>query len=244
MPRIYLSPSTQEGNMYVTGGSEEFYANLIADAMVRYLQSSGVQYTRNTKDMTAASSIAQSNSGNYDLHLAIHTNAAPEGQYGDYRGIDVYYSPGSILGRRGADIFVRNLKKIYPVPSDVRALPTTEIGEVTQTRAPAIFLELGYHDNVEDAEWIKNNIDAIGRNLALSVAEYFGIPLVDPQAPRRARVDISSGTLNLRNRPNLNSRILASMPNGANLTVLGAWRDWYVVNYEGIVGYAAKRYIS
>ena len=122
MPRIYLSPSTQEGNMYVTGGSEEYYANLIADAMVRYLQSSGVQYTRNTKDMTAASSIAQSNSGNYDLHLAIHTNAAPEGQYGEYRGIDVYYSPVSTLGRRGADIFVRNLKKIYPVPGDVRAL--------------------------------------------------------------------------------------------------------------------------
>ena len=97
---------------------------------------------------------------------------------------------------------------------------------------------------MDDAEWIKNNIDAIGRNLALSVTEYFGIPLAEPQAPRRARVNISSGTLNLRNRPNLNSRILASMPNGANLTVLGAWRDWYVVNYEGIVGYAAKRYIS
>ena len=230
--------------MYVTGGSEEYYANLIADAMVGYLQSSGVQYTRNTKDMTAASSIAQSNSGNYDLHLAIHTNAAPEGQYGQYRGIDVYYSPVSTLGRRGADIFVRNLKKIYPVPSDVRALSTTQIGEVTQTRAPAVFLELGYHDNVEDAEWIKNNIQAIGENLALSVTEYFGIPFVEPQTPRRARVSISSGTLNLRSRPNLNSRILASMPNGANLTVLGAWRDWYVVNYEGIVGYAAKRYIS
>ena len=230
--------------MYVTGGSEEYYANLIADAMVEYLQSSGVQYTRNTKDMTAASSIAQSNSGNYDLHLAIHTNAAPEGLYGTYRGIDVYYSPVSTLGRRGADIFVRNLKKIYPVPSDVRAVSTTEIGEVTQTRAPAVFLELGYHDNVQDAEWIKNNIQAIGENLALSVTEYFGIPFVEPQAPRRARVSISSGTLNLRSRPNLNSRILASMANGANLTILGAWRDWYVVNYQGIVGYAARRYIS
>ncbi len=230
--------------MYVTGGSEEYYANLIADAMVGYLMSSGVQYTRNTKDMTAASSIAQSNSGNYDLHLAIHTNAAPEGQYGQYRGIDVYYSPVSTLGRRGADIFVRNLKRIYPVPSDVRALSTTQIGEVTQTRAPAVFLELGYHDNVEDAEWIKNNIQAIGENLALSVTEYFGIPLVEPQSPRRARVSISSGTLNLRSRPDLNSRILASIPNGANLTILGAWRDRYVVNYEGIVGYAARRYIS
>ncbi len=244
MPRIYLSPSTQENNTYVIGGSEEYYANLIADAMIKYLQSSGVQYTRNTKDMTAASSIAQSNSGNYDLHLAIHTNAAPEGMYGTYRGIDVYYSPVSPLGRKGAEIFVRNLKNIYPVPSDVRALSTTEIGEVTQTRAPAVFLELGYHDNVSDAEWIRDNIENIARNLVLSVTEYFGIPFVEPMEPRMGRVSISSGTLNLRSRPNLGARVIASMPNGATLTILGVWRDWYVVNYRGIVGYAFRRYIS
>ena len=28
MPRIYLSPSTQENNLYVSGGSEEYYMNL------------------------------------------------------------------------------------------------------------------------------------------------------------------------------------------------------------------------
>ena len=31
MPCIYLSPSTQEGNRYVTGGTEEYYMNLLAD---------------------------------------------------------------------------------------------------------------------------------------------------------------------------------------------------------------------
>ena len=45
MPIIYLSPSTQENNIYVTGGSEEYYANLIADDMVPYLRSSGIQYS-------------------------------------------------------------------------------------------------------------------------------------------------------------------------------------------------------
>ena len=33
MPFIYLSPSTQEFNQYVTGGNEEQYMNLSADAM-------------------------------------------------------------------------------------------------------------------------------------------------------------------------------------------------------------------
>ena len=244
LPTIYLSPSTQEGNIYVTGGSEEYYANLIADAMVPYLRSSGIQYTRNTKDMTAASSIAQSNRGVYDLHLAIHTNAAPEGQYGLYRGIDVYYAPQSRLGRAAAEIFARNLKSIYPRPNDVRALPTTMIGEVTRTKAPAVFLELGYHDNEEDANWITSNIESIARNLVVSLTEYFGIPFVEPISPRRGVVRVSSGTLNLRSRPNVNSRILASMPNGAALTIVGQWRDWDVVNYQGIVGYALSRYVD
>ena len=34
MPTVYLSPSTQEYNPYITGaGSEEYFMNLIADAM-------------------------------------------------------------------------------------------------------------------------------------------------------------------------------------------------------------------
>ena len=43
MPIIYLSPSTQEWNQYVTGsGSEEYNMNLLADALVPYLLSNGI----------------------------------------------------------------------------------------------------------------------------------------------------------------------------------------------------------
>ena len=37
MPTIYLSPSTQEFNPYNGGGNEEYYMNLIADAMEEML---------------------------------------------------------------------------------------------------------------------------------------------------------------------------------------------------------------
>ena len=70
MPRIYLSPSTQEYNIYRSGdGSEEYYMNLIADAMIPYLDATGIEYTRNSPADSVSSIIAQSNSGNYDLHL-------------------------------------------------------------------------------------------------------------------------------------------------------------------------------
>ena len=55
MPIIYLSPSTQEYNEYVNGlGNEEEWMNRLADAMEPMLFASGIQYTRNTPDMTAA----------------------------------------------------------------------------------------------------------------------------------------------------------------------------------------------
>jgi N-acetylmuramoyl-L-alanine amidase len=103
MPTIYLSPSTQEFNIYSGGGSEEYYMNLLADAMEPYLAASGIQFVRNTPEMTAASSIAASNSGNYDFHLALHSNASGSGN-GNVRGAEFYYYPTSSGGKRFADI--------------------------------------------------------------------------------------------------------------------------------------------
>lgn len=95
MPIIYLSPSTQENNQFVTGGTEEQYMNLLADKLVPYLDASGIRYVRNTPEMTAVSSIAASNAGRYDLHLALHSNAAPPGRYGSARGSLVFYYPAA-----------------------------------------------------------------------------------------------------------------------------------------------------
>ena len=82
MPSVYLSPSLQEYNPYIDGGNEEYYMNLIADAMEPYLRASGIDFRRNDPDMTLSQAIADSNKGNHDLHLAIHSNAAPEGSAG------------------------------------------------------------------------------------------------------------------------------------------------------------------
>lgn len=243
MPVIYLSPSTQEGNYYVTGGTEEQYMNQLADAMVPYLDASGIRYTRNTPEMTAVSSIAASNAGNYDLHLALHSNAAPDDRYGSAQGSIVFYYPGSPRGQRAAGIIADGLKAIYPIPNLVRAEGTTTIGEVRLVRAPSVFLELAYHDNVNDANWITQNIPAIARNLVLSLTEYFGIPFFERQENRPGTVDISFGVLNVRARPDRSAPILARAPKGAPLLIRNRYNDWYLVEYGKVVGYAAEDYV-
>ena len=243
MPRIYLSPSTQEFNFFYGGGTEEYYMNLIADAMIPYLRSSGIQYTRNTPEMTAASSIAASNSGTYGLHVALHSNAAPEDAPGSRQGGEVFYSPGSIAGRRAAEIIAKNLRDIYP--GSVVTLPTTRLGEVRKTRAPSVLIEFAYHDNPEDAQWIRDNINELAQNVVLSLTEYFGIPFIYPQPPEIGEVEVSSGSyLNIRSRPDYEAEVIAHAPNGAQLTVMGEWQGWYVVNYNGVIGYASAEYID
>ncbi|MCQ2478191.1 MAG: N-acetylmuramoyl-L-alanine amidase [Clostridia bacterium] len=179
MPKIYLSPSTQEFNPYVIGGNEEYYMNLIADAMEPYLYASGIEFTRNTPEMTAASSIAASNAGNYDFHLALHSNATASGN-GTTRGSEVYYYPTSVNGKRAAEIFANNLETIYPLPDKVKTVPTTSLGEIKRTKAPAILIEYAYHDNPEDAAWIRDNINQIAQNTVLSLTDYFAIPFRMP----------------------------------------------------------------
>ena len=245
MPIIYLSPSTQEWNEYVTGsGSEEYNMNLLADALVPYLVSNGIQYTRNSPDMTAASSIRQANAGYYDFYLALHSNAAPEGRYGEERGIIAFYYPGSTEGQRGAELIAEELRRIYPLPQKVTTRATTTLGEVRLSRAPAVLMEIGYHDNWSDATWVEGHMDAIAQQLALALARFFDLPFIFPMDPVGGTVAVSYGTLNLRDRPSPDGTIIANMPSGAAVTVYGEWQGWYVVHYGDLVGYAAAAYID
>jgi len=243
MPFLYLSPSTQEFNPYVTTGNEEYWMNQIADRMEPYLRASGVDFVRNDPEKNAAAAIRQSNAGDYELHLALHSNAAPAGREGTYRGIDAYYYPSSANSLRMAEIVVDNLKPIYPLPDRVRALPTMVIGEVRRTKAPAVLVELGYHDNREDALWVEQNLEEIARALSLAVTEYFGVPFVEPTPVRQGRVSVQWGRLNIRQLPTTDSPILTQAENNDPLTIYGESGNWYSVRYGEVEGYANAAYV-
>ncbi len=185
MPLVYLSPSTQEFNPYYDGvGNEEYYMNLIVDAMIPYLDASGIVWKRNSTSDTALTSAQASNASGADLHLAVHSNAAPEELSGRLRGTDVYYFTGSAEGQRAAEIFSNNLKLLYPEPTKVTVRDTTALAELRRTIAPSILIELAYHDNRDDANWIRANIRDIARNLVVSTADFFAVPFVVPEWER------------------------------------------------------------
>lgn len=243
MPKVFLSPSTQEWNKYATEGNEELYMNLLADRMEPYMRSSGITYVRNDPDRNVQGAIQDSNAGEYDVHLALHSNAAPESLAGKLRGIDIYFAPNSIDSERLANIIANNLKAIYPLPDKSRAVPTYNLGEVLQTRAVAVLCELGYHDNYADEAWLKNNLELIAKNLVRSLCDYFGIPFVLPSAIQYGQVATDGSNLNIRDYPSLEGEIIGKIPNNAAVLINGETGNWYVVSYNNITGYASKDFI-
>lgn len=244
MPRIFLSPSTQEFNQYATSGNEEYYMNLLADRLEPYLRASGIGFTRNDPDRAAAGAIFDSNSGYYDVHLALHTNASPPNLAGQLRGIDIYYSPASYESERLATIMANNFKEIYPLPARSNALPTTTLGEVTRTRAVAVLAEIGYHDNLQDEAWLTSNLDRIAENIAISLTDYFGIPFVQPTTVRQGVVSTDGSGLNFRGYPALYGTVIGTIPDQTVLPIYGQTGDWYVTEYNGQYGYVNSAFVQ
>lgn len=237
MPDVYLSPSTQDYNPYIIGGSEKYYMNLLADAMEPYLSSSGISYGRNDPNGNAAAAVTRGNRGNYRLYLALHSNAAPEIYEGMLRGPDVYYYPTSTQGKRAADIIANGLREIYPEPELVNTRTSTTLLELKRSKAPAVYLELAYHDNEQDARWIADNIDAIAENLVISIADFLGVQYYPPVFPATGTVRTRGGVLNVRRAPNTTSAVIGTLPNGRTVKITGALNGWYAIEFKNTTGY-------
>lgn len=244
MPDVYLSPSTQDYNPYIIGGSEKYYMNLLADAMEPYLSSSGISYGRNDPNGNAAAAVTRGNRGNYRLYLALHSNAAPEIYEGMLRGPDVYYYPTSTQGKRAADIIANGLREIYPEPELVNTRTSTTLLELKRSKAPAVYLELAYHDNEQDARWIADNIDAIAENLVISIADFLGVQYYPPVFPATGTVRTRGGVLNVRRAPNTTSAVIGTLPNGRTVKITGALNGWYAIDFGNTTGYVSAGNIS
>jgi len=177
MPSVYLNPSNQK-NEFVTGGTEERYMNLIADAMVTYLEGSGIEVNRSGLGEDLSKAIEESNAENYDLYIGLQTTMSPEYLAGTLQGPSVIYYADNPEGQKAASIIADNIRAIYPRPNLVTTMPSRTMQELRDTKTTSVVVEVGYHDNILDAMWIQDNIKAIGRIIALGVSQYFSLPFL------------------------------------------------------------------
>lgn len=246
MSTVFLSPSLQDFNPYVTGnGSEADFMNRLADEMIPGLLLNGIGLSRSDRNGSVADAIAKSNAYGPDLHVSVHSNASPEGKAGQMQGPEIYYYKDSAEGLRAAELIAAQLAQVYPFSDTVMLIPTDdELAELVRTKAPAVFIEVGYHDNPADAAWIESNLPAIANAINRGIADYLEIPISDTDGARVGRVTLQSGNLNLRSAPSTNARVIGTLTNGEIVVILRSVPNWYQLLTEDGTGYAAQRYIT
>lgn len=171
--KIYISPSSQPANSYAVGNTnEQEQCRKIAAALEKELDRcgfnakaglSGTMYTRT----------ADSNSFGADLHLPIHTNAF-NGVVAGLR-IMVYKKGGE--AEKIAKAIMDTLAPITPGASDgISEYPS--LYEIKNSEAVCVYIEVGFHDNPEEAKWIIEHTQEIAVAIAKGLCNHYGVQYV------------------------------------------------------------------
>lgn len=166
MYKIYLSPSTEDKSFGIGNfGTEEFRMNQITDVVEKLLINSGnfIVY-RNKKFTSKEDIIEDSNKIKADIHIAIHSN------YGKNKGPECYVKVNCEKSNGIAKEIYKEIMSIYyDNKIDNGLFYEKDIKEINSVNSPAVLVEVGFHDNENDASWIVRNIEKIG------IAIYNGI---------------------------------------------------------------------
>lgn len=182
MARIYISPSVQDKNTGAGNyGTEEQRMNQIADVVVSILKANGHEVVRNKPDMTLKQICDASNAAKCDAHYAFHSDAFNKLA----RGCTVFCYDTGGMSEKMANVLYKHVSPLTPA-SDRGVKVNPGLYELNQTDAPAVLIEISFHDNDQDAAWIVNNIKQIGNACAAGILEVFPpVKVVKPTEPAK-----------------------------------------------------------
>ena len=189
MAKVYIStPLHWHNKCAVAGCDENTHNNAYADELEVYLHAAGIEtkrgYIRPPCDSTTdgdelmIQNVRESDDWGADVHYISHTNAFN----GTVRGYRPMIFPGSVGGKRLAEIMIKHRREIYDQP-----ISLTERSDLYELRVPnavSYYEEHVFHDNAEDAKWFHDNMRAIAANAAQGLCEYCSCAFVDPYAEK------------------------------------------------------------
>lgn len=163
--RIYLSPSGQTHNAYAYGNyTEAQICRRIAQRCEDYLKQAGHTVKvadPYTTDEQWKARCTESDNMNADYHIPIHTNA------GGGHGVRIFGYSAANLNDPVLNRIYNNLYKLLPTQFKKGSKTINRnLYEVNVPKAITVYVEAAFHDNVEEAKWIVDNVDAIGKAIA------------------------------------------------------------------------------
>lgn len=165
--KIYVSPSSQTANVGVGSyGTEADRMQDLSNLLVPLLQASGHTVYGGDNSLTLSQRIAASNNAGVDIHVALHSNA------GGGSGPETWYYTGSTDGRRLANEILYNLHLIQGAATGRTVQSTTGYAELSQTTAIATIVEVAFHDNLTDVNWMLSNWNNIAQAIRNGINNY------------------------------------------------------------------------
>ena len=190
MKKIFLSPSNQSGNTYAYGDTNEAaVCEKIAAFTEKALKRCGFE-VKTMQWETMQERCKVSDAWGADLHLPIHTNAF-DGKVAGTR-IMVYEKKGQAY--EAAKAIFAPLAPITPGKSEnISAYP--QLYELNTPKAPAVYVEVDFHDNKEAAKWLTENPEAVGEAICKGICDHFKVAYVPAQAEKIYRVQVGAYTV-------------------------------------------------
>lgn len=166
MFKIYLSPNIQD-EMFGIGnfGSESYRMKQITDEVEKELLKLKryVVYTNNSEYLTDKI-VANSNSQEVDLHIVIRSN------YENIIGIRCVPKTNCIRSNGVAKEIYKKLHSIYYDKTvDDGVMYESQNKEINSVKSPAVIVEVGNNKNINDANWIVENIYEIANKIACGI---------------------------------------------------------------------------
>jgi N-acetylmuramoyl-L-alanine amidase len=177
--------------MYVVGNiSEQESCRKIAAELKVVLDKCGfTTYAGMTGSMYTRA--AESNDKNVDLHMPIHTNACN----GMVSGLRIMVSKKGGEAEKIAKAIMDTLAPITPGTSDGISV-MSNLYEIKATKAICVYLEVGFHDNAEEAQWIIDHPKDIAVAIAKGLCNYYGVAykndtaVAKPVAPTPEKTEV------------------------------------------------------
>ncbi len=175
--KVYLSPSNQTGNLGVKSvgfSNEEKEMNDLSNYIEKRLKENNVKVYRNNPNGNINLWVADSKYYGADLHIAIHSNASTDHTS---KGVETWINEQTSDTYSLANMIQSDLLNIYYDKENGNRGVKYSNGALGETRMPkfGILVEVAHHDYEEDAKWIMDNKELIGKTIADSILKYFGI---------------------------------------------------------------------
>ena len=198
-PKIYLSPAYHKANQccYKRPDGQQCFETLenneFLDILQPMLERCGFDIMRGPRRTPMSDeygpdymyrAIKESNEWGAKVHYVSHTNGSTNGPtgYGTVKGFLSMYHPSSANGKKLAELMVKYRKAIYP--HGCRTATRSDLHELDDTNAYAVYQEHVYHDNPEDAAWFHEHMEDCAVADCKALCKFCGLEYVEPEKPQ------------------------------------------------------------